>query len=584
MTRETRRTSTPTPTATALAGTDSGAPDSGRVRVVSYAAAAIVTLVLLALVGVMSGWPLMWAGDNYTDANVLMAGENFAKLGFWKLHFLPVHYIAPSADCPVYYYLHYPPLDQWVNGLLQSLGVHSVYVMRLICGILFIAGLLAMYWAFLPLIGPLAAVCGLALAGTSGFFIGYATSLHHSYNVFFLGLFLLFFLAYTRSERPAARRWWGAWIALVLASLVSYEFILYTQVFAWVYLIGTGQVRRHGKAVLLLATAPLLGVGLHFLQNCWAIGLTATLTDGFGYGAYTEKGRWYWLRQLPLSIVSRSSQRYFWPLPALLLAAVLVSRLERPGPKAPSRRPVAALFLAAFLASLGWYLFMARHAVIHPHTAGQLLPLVFAVLGCVTAWVLRGLFEPGQTRSTRVLAGLVLLILIGGQYQAIVWRMEEWKSTVVEFIEALGPDALPPKTAVLHNTTTPHFAYFMRHPGWRSLVGDGIFPLPQCIPEVQRHLPPDWKLQYYVFFGTGDRDTFRLLASACPGRRIALMPGFPIILFDISELHRPEAERTPLDAETRERQLRGVFPEWQVRGFAERLERALAAFPTPNPD
>ena len=578
MTRETKKHNLPSPPAHIVAAAVGGSPESLLARWTGHAAASVVTIFLLVLVGVMSRWPLMWAGDNYTDANVLMAGENFARLGFWKLHFLPVHYFTPSADNPIYY-LHYPPLDQWVNGALQSFGMHSVYLMRLFCGTLFVAGLLAMYRAFVPLIGPLAAVCGLALAGTSGFFVGYATSLHHSYNILFLGAFLLFFLPIAQRENPSGRSWLGAWIALLLASLVSYEFILYAQIFAWVYVCGTGRLRTHWKALLLLATAPILGVGLHFLQNCWAVGLSATLADGFGYKPYGEESRWNWLRQLPAAVSNRSGQRFFWAWPALLLGTVLLSRSERVGPDPESRRRIVSLLLGTLLAPLGWYLAMTRHVVIHAHTAGQLLPLVFVVLGCAAAWSIGGLFARRETWPVRVLAGCALVALITGQVQTVQWRIEECKPTVVEFIQALGSDVLPPKTAVLHNTSAPHFAYFMRHPAWRALTDDQLHTFPGCIPDLQSHLPPDWKLQYYVFFGTGDRDTFRILASSCPGRRLAQLGSYQIVLFDLGEMLRPEAERTPLDPALRERQLRNEFPNTPVPGFVERLAAARAQFP-----
>lgn len=578
MTRGARKSSPPPPTTPAYAATGTLSPDSPRVRVASHVAAVAVTIVLLALVAFMSAWPLMWAADNFTDANVLLAGENFAHLGFWKLRLLPVHYLTPSTDNPIYY-LHYPPLDTWVNGALQSLGIRSLYVMRLICGCLFVAGLLSMYRAFTPLIGPLAAVCGLALIGTGGFFLGYATSLHHSYNVFFLGLFLLFFLTATRSEQPPARTWCGAWIALLLASLVSYEFILYTQIFAWAYVIATRQLRRHWKALVLLGTAPIIGVGLHFLQNCWAVGWSATLADGFGYDVYTEKGRWYWLNQLPMALITRSTQRFFWPLPGLLLVAVLLSRSERIAPDLQTRGHVGALFLATLLAPLGWGLVLTRHVVIHPHTAGQLLPLVFVIMGCAVAWMLRELFERKRTPASFALACLGLLALAGGQAQTVRWRLNECQATVVEYIEGIGANALPDRTAVLHNTTAPHFAYIVRRPAWRSLIGDRLLPFPQCLPDLQRRLPADWKLQYFMFFGSGDRDTFNLLASTCPGKRLAQAGGFQIVLFDISELLRPEAERKPLAADVREKQLRGIFPEWSVPGFVERVEQALTRFP-----
>jgi hypothetical protein len=109
-------------------------------------------------------------------------------------------------------------------------------------------------------------------------------------------------------------------------------------------------------------------------------------------------------------------------------------------------------------------------------------------------------------------------------------------------------------------------------------------PFPDSLAVLQKHLPPDWPIRYYVFASWGDPSPYRLLVNTCPGRRLNLpWQGASIVLFDISSLHLPAEQRPPLDPEVAARQLRGDFPEWQIPGFRERLAEALERFRVRSP-
>ena len=540
-----------------------------------HVAAGVVAAILLVYVGFMSAADIWWCVDSFTDMDDLLAGENFARLGFFKLHFLPVQYCAPSADNPSYY-LHYPPLDAIVNGVFQAVGLRSLFVMRLFCGALFVGGLWCACWAIAPRVGPLAALCGMVWAGGTGFFSAYGVSLHHSYNFFFFGLFLLFFLRAVHSERPTRGARLGAWLALLGGALVSFEYILYAQVYAWSYVLATGQLRRRWRVLLLLATAPLLAFALKFLQNCWGVGLTAALTDGLGYGDYQGHGRWFELAQLLECLLERSQRGLCWPWPVLWLLAAVHMLFDRFRGTDESRRQARSLLAGLLVAPLAWYLFMPRHAWAHVHTIGQLLPLFAAVLGCTVALVLRSAFGSRQPIVARVLGVAALLALIGGEVQSINWRLSNRRPGLSNILAALGPNALPPHTAALHNAWSADFAYFLQRPAWQAPRPHR--PFPACVTDLQRHLPPDWPLQYYVLFPWADSlETRRVLAENCLGRRLRRSQ---VLLFDISPLHQPENERTPLPPDVRARQLRGEYPEWQVPGFEERLAQMTARYGT----
>jgi len=545
-----------------------------------HVAAGIVAVVMVGIVCVLSATNLMWPSDSYSDINILVSGKNLATHGLLSLHMLPVHYPTPTTE-NAFYYLHYPPLPDVINCILQSLGITHLAAMRMITGLLFISGLLCMYWAFSWELGPLAAVCGLAFLATSAYFVSYAVSLHqHAYNAFVLGLFLLFLTRAVRTNGFRRKPLMACWAILMVGSLASYEFILYCQIFAWVYVLASGQIRRHWRSLLILATAPMVGVGLHFLQNCWAVGLAGALTDGLGYGQYLEKGRWHWLKQLPDLYFSRTGQRFYWPWPALLaLGTISLVLADYTSRSAEPRRRASALLLALTTASLGWYLFMPRHAAIHEHTMNQLFPLAFAVMGCTIALIGQWLLKPGQSLPGRLLAALVLLVFVGGQARTITTRLDEWKPSFGGIIEAIGPDALPEKAAIVSNIgLEPHMGYFLQRPFCRAPRYDRSFP--ECLPEFRTHLPEDWTLNHYVFAGNRKSEPFMLLASTCPGRRLSVagMTNTMIVLFDISQLHLPPDQRKTLPSAQREKQLRSMFEEWVIPGFNERLKSIYAQF------
>ena len=75
---------------------------------------ALPVLALL-LAGSRLSVPELDHGDEYSDANVLNAGENFVRFGFIACRFLPM--FEPQAAAPSDLYTHYPPLPDIVNGL-----------------------------------------------------------------------------------------------------------------------------------------------------------------------------------------------------------------------------------------------------------------------------------------------------------------------------------------------------------------------------------------------------------------------------------------------------------------------------------
>ncbi|MBN1344253.1 MAG: hypothetical protein JXQ73_16320 [Phycisphaerae bacterium] len=557
-------------------------------------AAGIVVVLMMLLVCALATSNVIWPDDQYTDMTILTAGENFAKHGLLRVKLLPILQTGPLTDPPAYY-THYPPLSHITNGLLQIMGVKSLAVMRAFCGLLGIAGLVCMCRAFSPTIGSLASACGLGFVATSGFFLTYCISLHHTFNFLFLGIFFLCFLEALRREGAAGKWWIACWAALMLASLNSFEFILYPQVFAWVYVLATGQIRKRWKMLLILGTAPVLGVGLHYLQNCWALGWSAAAEDAVDAfkrpGRGPAQDRWVNLGRLPELISAHGSRLFYWSWPVLLLIAGLwVSFRSRLGSKTedeesqgpPGLGELASLLLAITAASATWYLFMPNHVVLHPHTIGQLLPLAMVVMGGAVAVVVPRAFGWNVSLVERLMALIAVLVVALGQIQSVRECLDRAENRPVSFflMEAMGEDALPPKSAILSNTyADAQMAYFLHRPLWRTPTE--ILPLnEEAIASLRKRLPPDWSIGYYIYDASRrPGELFRTLAEKCPGK-IVTIPNAkdvrPLIVFDLGPWLDPNATAKGLDPETRAKQLRGEFPFWDQPGFQQRLYDVLS--------
>jgi hypothetical protein len=549
--------------------------------------------------------PVTWPVDSFSDLNVLMSADNFGRFGLGDLHLLPVHYFMGQMSADPDYYIHYPPLPNVVAGVLRSAGVESVPVMRGFCAALFVVGLYLMFRALAPVIGAAAAVCGLAFVCTSRYLLDYGVSVHtHGYNTFFMGLFFLLLLPMV--ERDDWKRWRplaGAWAALMLGSLASFEFILYPQIFAWVYVLARGRIRKLWPVLLILATAPIFGVGLHLLQNVWALGWDRAVGDGMGYGMYTAASdtRWVAYGKAWDNIIAHSQELYFWSWPILVIAGVIALGLRNhsePAESGSSGRPRAgALLLAVTLAAMGWYILIPTHTYSHPHGANQFFPLVFVATGGVLGVLVRWLLTRQTAVPIRILAGLGLLSISVIQGQAVTRTFKpRGDGALVMLARAMGDGALPENVGVLTNAESPPFlAYFIRRPTWRSPDWPSWRnPFPKSVWTLPRHLPDGWPLKYYLFYGRGNRDALNDLLAYCPGEMLAatrpdarpedvmaaVQQGLYFIRFDITPMQKPREQWQRLPDEVQQRQRMGVFPEWKVEGFHKRLMEILARQPS----
>lgn len=503
-----------------------------------------------------------------SDYDVLMSGKNFVEYGFIKLRFLPVRQNYPLSDTPKYY-LHYPPLGNIFNGLLRKIGLESIIVFRFIAGISSLIGVVCLYKALTRFTGWLVAFCGLLFFVTSPFFWGYCGTIHsYTYNIMYLGLFLLLFFKAMDNDSGSTRHWVGCWIVLFTNSLTSFEFILFMSAFAGIYIIFTGQLKKYYLHLILLATAPFAGIALHFLQNCWAVGWDNAITDGLGFnkihgGLVPE--RFAAMAKIPYLLHVRTIADFNFSWLAMLAIVGMCPLLLKKG---KNNANLGAMLWACLIASGTWFIIMPFHAFVHPHTITQLMLLAIITTGVIIGTLWRIIANHQHDKGIRFLALSMLVIIAGFQSYAVAKKI--YKHTHRYPIDKVLSDIgrmLPENSGILghiHYGKAALRYYFSRpvRPLW------DISNLANEIEKLKSFKSK--KLDgFYLVYGNNENylkdDFFIKFASTCPGyRKDYKFPEFntrPAFLFDLRPLLDPDA--AVISSERAKEQVDGHFPLWQ---------------------
>ncbi len=360
-------------------------------------------------------------GDAGTDSWVLAVGDNFYRLGFLQLKFLPV--LKFEQGQPVYY-THLPPLPYIFNGFLRHIGIHSVTTFRLISILFSTLALLVLFnilqdrfrsWAV--------GVLSVGYLGFSGFHLIYADPLHvHPFPELFRFLSILLLVRGLESvvggsKEDRGRTFWRpspalylrlAFVALFLLSLITYEYLPATLSFFLVYTLIVAPTRFR-QVILGSLVALLLGIGLHFAQNVWALGgLVPAAADLWSsilyrtfevipqtpvlenvYAVYEPTGLtvFGYLSHLETGIAITSAFDRISLLLALPLAFYLVRKVY----------PGAAAFISIFaLSSVTWWLVFPQHSYVHYYwVAGHVAPFLATAFGIIATVAIQGFRRHG---------------------------------------------------------------------------------------------------------------------------------------------------------------------------------------------
>jgi len=233
----------------------------------------IICILYLSIAIVRLSFPELDHGDEFTDANVLIAGENFVKFGFINSRFLPIFKL--NLNKPTDAYTHYPPLTENFNGLLRMIfRTDSIYLFRAI-SLLFSFFNILFWYLFIKKISNSYLVVFLSTIFyiSNPLFIFGIDSLHEScYSDFFRSLIIFIFLIMIKSAGKKRKYiLFLLWILLVLESLSTFEYIVYLSLFFILFreFFKDRGVSLSRKEIFVLLSAPVFAFLLHFFQNIW---------------------------------------------------------------------------------------------------------------------------------------------------------------------------------------------------------------------------------------------------------------------------------------------------------------------------
>lgn len=451
-----------TPRVAAAAATEEPATSAMRPPgPLAWGLVALAILVAGLIFGARFHRPLEQGGDAYSDANAMLAGQNFVKHGFAKLHFLPV--VVPDPSTPVEpdeYYTHYPPGADLLNGVLRALGLRRVEAWRAFSACVSLAGLIFWFLALRRVFGDAVALAGVWAYALNFSFLWLGDSIHHyGYSDFLRSL--AFWLGVKHAQDDARPRDTALLcVALFAQSLLAYDYLPATHVL--LLMIGaTGFRGERLKRLLLFAAMPVLGVGLHLGQNAWALGGGASFADM--RGAFLERafasGAGDFQHFTPIGLLRtflRDTQQLmgvgFGAIAGFaLFGAAAWSVTAPPGPRERGLRVVGAVAVSCLL----WFVLMHQHAGEHPYSDRQVLPLAslaFA-LGLTGIGSLAARFSRRLAIGLTVLAGLSL---VAEGYLGYVNDANRRALTSRSFAVAYARrDDLPPGCVVVSNIPAP---------------------------------------------------------------------------------------------------------------------------------
>lgn len=333
--------------------------------------------ILLILAVNRAAFPDLDHGDEFTDANVLNAGKNFAKFGFAKTHFLP--FFEPNLaklDKP---YTHMPPLPEIINGIIRMfLRTDSLYIFRSFS--LFLSMFTILFWylmikkaAHSAAISFLSALFFL----TNPMFIFGMDSLQElAYSEFLRSCILLVFTIYVWSARQKKMLLACLWMLILVQTFTTLEYVIYFPLFFILFRIFFPQSRKalSLRMVVILFSAQAVGVIAHFIQNALyfksfvlafndlrditlaSVSHRPDMSLSLNLTAWIQ---YVLLRNLSLVLPFSYSNLFLGVLFAVLIHSVL------PEESKDKIKPIFFIFLIFFISGISWYVVMPSHSLAH---------------------------------------------------------------------------------------------------------------------------------------------------------------------------------------------------------------------------
>jgi hypothetical protein len=294
-------------------------------------------------------------------------------------------------------YAHFPPLADWLFGLVAMAGLDQYGHYRVLAVMLNTASLVVLYFWLRREVSEWASFVAIALAATLPAYIHWADALFfHPFQFLFLFGGLLSLSTYL--TRRIRSHFVVAWLLFAGQSLLSYHLLPCTGVMMSVLvMLESGLTRRlRIKLLLALFSAPTLATLLHFGLRLSHMGVRHTLSNVVVTLHSRSLGGISHLGFVRLLMRFREHLIRF-DLIVLSMLLVIAIRLYR---RAPLKRPLWLLF-GLFAGGVGfWVAFPGTNLAHHWITYRHLMPFVIVLLAEVAESIRLALVpSPGNEPS-----------------------------------------------------------------------------------------------------------------------------------------------------------------------------------------
>jgi len=360
-------------------------------------------------------------GDSYVDANQYIPGMNFARFGFRNLKFTADYAVGPEEYHP-FYYTHFPPLSDIINGVYHRLGLSRVPAQRL-PGILWtLIGFFFFYKLIKALAGDAVALAGLLVTVSNPYLLYWGDSLFSSHQWMFVFAGLYFLVSDIR--RPSGLSRGLGWAGFFCAAFSNYELIPFMVLFAaGVKILKLEELSL--RKLLFFLSAPAAAFLLRNVLIIWALGFEfwhrdlAAIFLKRSYGLSSTFADIY--DKFPVVIWDRSPEvpegyllllyrrlenlyGYGWSAAAVLLLFKSIRKRVASACGSPGIIRLAALFL---IMGSAWFFIFPQHTA--THFAGSTPLLFFPFSGLLWGIFIVGIWRGAGNLKLRL--GGVMLIL-----------------------------------------------------------------------------------------------------------------------------------------------------------------------------
>jgi hypothetical protein len=419
-------------------------------------ALALTWLIVAVFVLGRGGDPIGIRPDSWSDANVVVAGRNYARTGLLAHGGAAQHQVItdqnPSDPC--FLYTRYPILSSLVNGLWQRIGIQSPRVHRLLPALCSLTAVLVWFGIFARFSGPVIASVACMVMATCYAFLAYADNLFfHGYALLALAGGVWVYLRAMEPDEHHRLRWFGlAALLMFVMALFTWEYHLFAVIFIALYAFAfASPVRRGYLALLALPLVVALGLQVaqrraaldgneHVTSPAGAAG-TSFLDDIYrrtlGFSRSSDSPPGLTLVSYPLFVAGNFFKVY--GVPALAAAAMLLAVLIQDRSRAWRRLDSAEalkLLLILVAAGAGWWLVMLQHTAVHPHVMRHALPAYALLMALTAVRAVAVLRSARYGPLARVAAALLLSALLYSQLEGLICNLRMHLSE--NFVDARG--------------------------------------------------------------------------------------------------------------------------------------------------